>query len=389
MSVVLPKETSSIGSNILIPTISPLPANGPEGLPATTLEPEGLPAAALYPEGLPAAALIPSRRPRRSNVSRQLDELFEVAERNLSCLVTCDLRTKRSLDRRVVTGTVIAPRKALYSRTSYWEQLERQDQELHILRALHAKHPAWVFSHASAALLHGLYVSWARLDPTHIMQTRDQRGSRSGVVIRHTIKQADVTLARGLPATSVVQTAIDCLCTLPFGEALAIADSTLRLHRLGREDLLNLVLTQARRRRGCKNALRAALWANPLSENGGESLARSVMILNGFELPRLQVEIPNPLDPRNPYRVDFYWELDDGTIVIGELDGMEKRRNKRMTKGKDIERLMAEERLRESRIIALTGCLFMRFSFKDAVQGDPLIRMMDAHGIPRTGALIA
>ena len=64
-------------------------------------------------------------------------------------------------------------------------------------------------------------------------------------------------------------------------------------------------------------------YANPKSENGGESLARAVMLELGFVEPQLQHEFPNPNCPQSPYRADFMWKV-NGKIIVGELDGTDK-----------------------------------------------------------------
>ncbi len=64
-------------------------------------------------------------------------------------------------------------------------------------------------------------------------------------------------------------------------------------------------------------------YANPKSENGGESLARAVMLELGFVEPQLQHEFSNPNCPQSPYRADFMWKV-NGKIIVGELDGTDK-----------------------------------------------------------------
>ena len=54
------------------------------------------------------------------------------------------------------------------------------------------------------------------------------------------------------------------------------------------------------RREGCpgiKRAMSVCWWAEPCAESGGESLARVTMVRLGFEMPYLQVELPDPIDP--------------------------------------------------------------------------------------------
>ena len=65
-------------------------------------------------------------------------------------------------------------------------------------------------------------------------------------------------------------------------------------------------------------------YADPLSDNGGESRARAVMIAGGYMLPHLQYQFPNMDNPEFPLRVDFIWFLPGDVTVVGEYDGMAK-----------------------------------------------------------------
>lgn len=66
------------------------------------------------------------------------------------------------------------------------------------------------------------------------------------------------------------------------------------------------------------------MHADGRSENGGESVVRAIILELGFAEPDLQVEIEDPLNPGTYKRVDYYWLLEDGRAIVGELDGFEK-----------------------------------------------------------------
>ena len=57
-------------------------------------------------------------------------------------------------------------------------------------------------------------------------------------------------------------------------------------------------------------------YADPLSENGGESLMRGQITELSFGIPLLQVQFMNPDNPAMSYRVDFCWKLADGRIIV-------------------------------------------------------------------------
>lgn len=110
-------------------------------------------------------------------------------------------------------------------------------------------------------------------------------------------------------------------------------------------------------------------------------MARAIMIEHGFMLPELQVSIENPDNPGHPWRCDFFWELPDGTIVVGELDGGEKYVNPAMAHGRDALQVMRDERLRESGM-TLAVDRVMRFTFSDVANEARLVALLERFGIP-------
>lgn len=125
-----------------------------------------------------------------------------------------------------------------------------------------------------------------------------------------------------------------------------------------------------------------AMYANPLAENGGESMARGTMIELGYEVPELQVEVPNPLDDNHPFRVDFMWQRRDASLVIGELDGMDKYIEPEMCKGRTSVEVMSAERVRESRL-TIAGARVMRFHFDDVLDRTGFASILDVFGVPK------
>ena len=67
--------------------------------------------------------------------------------------------------------------------------------------------------------------------------------------------------------------------------------------------------------------------------------------------------------------------------MLGELDGREKYENQAMTKGRDAVQVLADERLRESRVSA-SGAKIMRFSFAEAVKPARMKHLLKAFGVP-------
>ena len=99
-------------------------------------------------------------------------------------------------------------------------------------------------------------------------------------------------------------------------------------------------------------------------------------------MPELQAKVADPLEAGRHWRVDYLWKLPDGRRVAGELDGREKYVSPEMTGGRAALDVLADERLRESRISA-SGIQVMRFSWRDLADARRFASIMDAYGIPR------
>lgn len=229
--------------------------------------------------------------------------LLDEAQRARRCLVTHDRKLKAALDRRT-PNRIVSPRSYLYARKGYWDGLGRRQREEHILRAEAALRPELVLCHASAALLHGLPVSFRRLANVHVLSGERWPSTRSaGRVTRHKRTEATRPMVEridGILVTSLEDTIIDCLLELGFREGLAIADAGLARLGIDAAELGALISERGRHRPGVRHALETARHADARSESGGESMARAIMIEHGFMLPELQVPIENPDNPGHP-----------------------------------------------------------------------------------------
>lgn len=314
----------------------------------------------------------------------EIDELLNEAQSRTRCLTTKDRTLREALDRRVGIS-LIKPRTHLYARESYWASLTRRNQEEHIIRGMASLHPNWVFCNASAALIHRLPISYRHLEKSHILAEASTFNTRSTSKIKRHARSVhipDITNINGLKVTSLEDTIVDCLLELDFREGLAIADATTARLNIDSEELSELVSKIGHSRPGVRRALKTVLWANALSESGGESMARAIMIEHGFMLPELQVNIKNSNKSEGNWRVDFFWKLPDGTTVAGEFDGTEKYTNPEMTHGNNAIQVMSAERIRESRI-TLAVDRVMRFSYADVINEYRLVTLLDRFGIPR------
>lgn len=112
-------------------------------------------------------------------------------------------------------------------------------------------------------------------------------------------------------------------------------------------------------------------------------MCRAVMIQEGFQTPKLQTEILDPIEPWKQYRTDFLWELPDGTRIAGEYDGKQKYLDHGMTGDVHVGEVILQERLREQRLMLAGIDSIIRFDFSDIIHPQNLVEKMIIAGIPR------
>lgn len=162
-----------------------------------------------------------------------------------------------------------------------------------------------------------------------------------------------------------------------------MADSSLKEIGCKVDVLVAHVEEEAAYKTGKTAALRAAAAADPASANAGESLARGVMLDAGFARPTLQYKVPDPLEPWHNYFVDYAWLSVDGEpLVFGELDGYRKTENPMYMSGRSADRVLLDERRRESRI-SLLGVPLVRFTLAQALREWEFELLLDSYGVPR------
>lgn len=317
----------------------------------------------------------------RTSTSTIITDLAATADAKRLCITCPDGSLHRNLGRLVSTGELVSPWRGMFAVTEQWNNLKPLEQYRRVVRTLSKRYPSWTFSHFTAAIMHGLEMSYRNLKPLHLAVGPDCRTKSTHKITRHVIGDEEFVLADGVRVTPLKRTALDCLIDLDFRRGLAIADSALRVGGMKRAELIAYIKSRTDVP-GWESALDAAAWADPLAANGGESVARAVMIEQGFALPKLQVAIPNVIEGGEMYYADFLWELADGSRVAGELDGLEKYYDPTMTGGRSVARVMSDERRRESRLGA-AGLKVVRFSFAEVEDVTKFSQLLSAYGIPR------
>lgn len=316
-------------------------------------------------------------RPLRQDLQSKIQKAHDEGR----CFTTLDKNEARRLRRATRSGKLISPAPRVYALSSCWEGLKAGDRHLYVVRALAKLHPDWTFCSVSAALVHGLSVSNKLLGSVHVATTRHAHSPSSEGITRHVIGHDDFVEVNGVRVTSLSQTTFDVLRIASFRSGLALADSALRVAGISREQLLSTFEQIDPHTRGRQRALEIVALADPRAESGGESIARAVMLELGAMPPMLQVLVGDRVDHSADYRADFGWHLADDTWVLGELDGREKHENQAMTNGRDAVQVLADERLRESRVSA-SGAKIMRFSFAEAVKPARMEHLLKAFGVP-------
>lgn len=258
---------------------------------------------------------------------------------------------------------------------------ELRTSHLRLIQAtLPQLHPRAVLSHGSAAVLHGLPVFPAMLDTVHVTRDRLGGGVRRRTLRVHgsTLREADRCVVQGHPATTLPRTVIDLTRSLPYDQAVAVADGGLAL---GAEPAsVADALEQARSWRGGPQARRVMEVANGQSESVGESFSRLRIGEVGLPDPVLQFEV---YDDRGVLigRCDFAWP---GRRTLGEFDGRMKYGRLRQ-RGESVEQAVHREKLRED---ALRDCGWqvVRWTWDDiarpAVIADRLTRAFARAGHP-------
>ncbi len=187
-----------------------------------------------------------------------------------------------------------------------------------ILATLPHLAPGWVLSHASAAVVLGLPVWGQDLSRVHVTRDGTGGGRLTRGVHRHVspLGEDETTVVDGMLITTAGRTVNDVARTVPFEQAVVVADAALAMLQVDRSSLLT---AQARTGlwRGAPQALRAIRFADGGARSPGESRSRVVMHRAGLPAPVLQYEIL-AADGGFVGCVDFAWPH---LRTVGEFDG--------------------------------------------------------------------
>lgn len=325
------------------------------------------------------AGSVPYGRAMRQH--HEVTALIQTAQSERRCAFGTTHAQRQALSRRAHANELHQAMPNMYAEAAYWQSLSPPERTLHMARTLSRKHPHWVFGGLTAAAAHGFDHRWrlhdGRITVATTTRSTDTTAGKRIQRLRIPSDQRIVT-ASGIPVTDQARTVVDCGLTLQFRDALAIVDSAMA----DGLPIADMLVACSRIQQDSAPVLRLLHYANPASENGGESLARGTIIEQRFMVPQIQTTFVDPTTGQT-YRVDFVWRLTDGRVIVGELDGTEKYVNPEMTNRRSIQGVVLAEREREAALRRVGVTTIFRFTFDDVIRRESLIGKLLAAGVPR------
>lgn len=229
----------------------------------------------------------------------------------------------RQLERLTARGAILRLRRGCYVRASFWATLDREGAsrtriDAYAHRTLTTSTGAYVFSHTTAARLHGLFL-WQVDDRIHLtVPFLPSSGGHASDVVAHTraVPAGDVVELEGYRVTSLARTAVDSCLILNFRQGLVLMDHALRLGADPAE--LERHAGLLRRVPGIGSLRKVLAHADSRSESPGETLTRDLIRRLRLPTPALQFEVQTRL---GRFRMDCAWP--DLRVAL-EFDGRRK-----------------------------------------------------------------
>lgn len=290
----------------------------------------------------------------------------------------------RALEQAVAAGNLVRLRRGWYVEAEVWRALYIEDRHLmRVLATARATTRPPLFSHVSAAALHGLPLYLHQGKRVHLIGSSPALARGSKRVIQHaaTIDEPDVRRIGPLRLTCLEQTVIDVARTESPELSVACIDAAARQSGEDRE-VRRLWIASLDDRLAAQPgvhgnaAARLALGhADGSADSVLESVSRLYLQLLGFEV-RSQVEVPSPSGA--PYRVDF--EI-VGCDVFGEVDGLVKYTDDTILRGRSPHQAVIDEKRREDWIRGTTANRFIRWGASDLASLETFAALLKSYRI--------
>lgn len=266
----------------------------------------------------------------------------------------------RRLRTLVASGDLVKMRRGVYATKAAVDMAAkgpRQRHRLDVFSTLAAVGFDTVVSHQSAAFIQGLDLLGLGKDqaPAEVTLTREGTGRRNRTGIENAVCYAaklppgHVQKLGGMKVTTVKRTVIDLARTLPFMDAVVVADSALRVHEFT-ESEYEPVLKSCSGWPGAAHAREVMEFADPGTDSVLESCLRVFLRDWGFDPPETQVTIHGE---NANFTVDFFFR-EQNTVV--EADGDLKYTQQKAY----LNRLARDEALHAA------GCKVVHVSWSDA-----------------------
>ena len=322
----------------------------------------------------------------------------------------------RALQRRHSNGTFVRPHAGMYLPTSYWNSLTPDMKLKHVIATLARRNTTWIFAGTSAATVHRLEVPWTIIKDTcaTIISTCHGYSQTTGRVRTVYARNVPVVTLEGprltpqnhdhhlcpryasmtalcetlsaaatIRVTSVARTLVDCALQNDFKYVLPLFDSAFRQQKTTKDEILAVCDSVTS---DCSPVFRALHYADPLSENGGESQCRAAVIECGYAIPELQHEFLDPDNSFNKARVDFVWHAPDGRVIVLEYDGMRKYVDPAMTKRRDVQQVVSDQIERDALLKRAGVTTVIHVTYDDIRDPLQLAAKLDRANAPmRTG----
>lgn len=272
------------------------------------------------------------------------------------------------------------PYRGMYIAAARWGSLSYSQRIIWSLRTVCHIRPDWVLCGPSAAGALGFTTAIKLQRYVHIAVPKRSQAGRHGFVIAHFYKDMPATkTVDGMCVTAEMDTMLDCGRMLDFEHAMVVCCAGLRLTGLQKRRLQDY--TGSRKRLGgLPRARYVAERADPACENGGEATALAAILEVGALQPRTQATFTSPLDGGD-IRVDFLWKRDDGSVIVGELDGRQKYVDPSMTGQGDSIDVILREKDRETELNMLRIGV-VRFQMEHVRDRRQLRQRLHAAGVP-------
>ncbi len=219
------------------------------------------------------------------------------------------------------SGEWSALRPGVYLPTVLSRALDPADRHAIVVRErARALGAGSVVSHTSAAILHGLPLWQITPGPVHVTRRRRSGTNKTGSLHVHPGGDGfPVVTLDGVAVTGAARTVVDVARTVPFEQAVVIADAALHRSLVTPGELVTEA-NAAAGQRGAKRAAAVVAFADGHSESVGESRSRVVLHRLGMPKSDLQVEVANA-GGKVIGRCDFGYPA---VRIAGEFDGRVK-----------------------------------------------------------------